>query len=157
MTLTRGEIVAAVDGLSELFYCEPLRAINKIRNGRSLGAALHPGSDNAWRCPNALLIYQPMDRRPLAWGHRSLALRRKSRALWGEMENVRSPASRSALYTEKKKAYILTVSPQLRSAPCESIVFPSLAGEGCLVLLTCVLFDLGGSQIDDGVDSGQPG
>src|ERR1700691_6279605 len=62
MTLTRGEIVAAVDGLSELFYCEPLRAINKIRNGRSLGAALHPGSDNAWRCPNALLIYQPMDR-----------------------------------------------------------------------------------------------
>jgi len=55
MTLTRGEIVAAVDGLSELFYCEPLRAINKIRNGRSLGAALHPGSDNAWRCPNALL------------------------------------------------------------------------------------------------------
>jgi hypothetical protein len=46
MTLTRGEIVAAVDGLPEVFYCEPLRAINKIRNGQNVGAALHPGSDD---------------------------------------------------------------------------------------------------------------
>jgi len=55
MTLDRGEMVAAVDGLREIFYCELLRAINKIRNGQNVGAALHPGSDDAWRCPNALL------------------------------------------------------------------------------------------------------
>jgi len=35
MTLTRGELVAAVDGLQEVFYCEPLRAINKIWNGQT--------------------------------------------------------------------------------------------------------------------------
>ena len=105
MALTRGEIVAAVDGLPEIFYCETLRAINNIRNGQNVGAALHPGSDDAWRGPNALLIYQPMNRSdgPLAWGHRSLALLRQSRALGGEMENACSPASRSAIYTEKKR------------------------------------------------------
>src|ERR1700733_7806318 len=103
MTLDRGEIVAAVDGLPRVFYCEPLRAINKIRNGQNVGAALHPGSDDAWRCPNALLTYQPtVATGPLAWGHRSLALLRKSRALCCAMENIRSPAGRSALYTEKK-------------------------------------------------------
>src|SRR5580692_515749 len=105
MTLTRGKIVAAADGLPEIFYCETLRAINNIRNGQNVGAALHPASDDAWRCPNALLIYQPMNRSngPLAWGYRSLALLRKSRALCGGMENACSPASRSAIYAEKKR------------------------------------------------------
>jgi hypothetical protein len=34
MALTHGEIVAAVDGLPEVFYGEPIRAINKIRDGK---------------------------------------------------------------------------------------------------------------------------
>src|ERR1700677_405308 len=62
MGLTRGEMVAAPSTVAQKYFCEPLRVAHKIWSGQNLGAALHPGSDNAWRCPNALLIYQPMNR-----------------------------------------------------------------------------------------------
>src|SRR5580658_3571531 len=121
---------------------------------------LIPGSDDAWYRANVLLIYQPRNRSERGLLRGAIEAWRCSasllRALCGETENVRSPASRAAFILEKTRTFS-------QSAPFSGLHletqsgFISLAGDGCFVLLTCVLFDLGGSLIDDGVNSGPPG
>ncbi len=68
----------------------------------------------------ALLIYQLMNRSKRGLLRGAIEAWRCSasvlRAGCGEMENVRSPASRSALIL-RKNAYILTVGPHFGSAP----------------------------------------
>jgi hypothetical protein len=57
----------------------------------------------------------------------------------------------------EKYAYILTVGLHFRSALSNSIAdHPTGWGE-MVRLLACVLFNIGGSLIDDGVNFGPPG